>query len=116
MRTIFYDKKHNPESCFKLNLKLVKRAGNMNIMPGDRVLVGESLLFKNDIDTPWDSLLRPGTVTNRFGILAYTYDSPELESTIFGPYPDYLEIEMDEIRPTGDKKTGSFTYAVRRIL
>lgn len=112
METILYNvKPEHPE----INFDLVEKSGNCNIMPGDKVLVGESLLFKNDKDTPWLSTLRSGTVVARYGILAYTFDKESAErfnDGIYGPYPDYLEIEMDEKRPTGDKKASSFTHSV----
>ena len=113
MKTILYHEKFSP-----LDEKLTVGSGNMNIMPGDRVLVGEDLLFKNDIDTPWRTLLRSGTVINRYGILAYTYDERVAEryrDGIIGPYEDYLEVEMDEVRPTGDKKNGCFTWTAIKL-
>ena len=116
MKTVLYGVKPlYPERA----LQLTERAGNMDIMPGDRVLVVEHLLFKNDKKTPWRSLLRPGTVVARYGILAYTYNDPEealrYNEGIFGPHNDYVEIEMDNNRPTKDKKHGSFTDAVIKI-
>lgn len=110
MKTVLYG--HKPLYP-DLTEQLVSRRGNTELMPGDRVLVGENLLYKNDVDTPWQSLLRPGTVKNRYGILAYTYDKEaalQYGESIHGPYPDYLEIEMDDVRPTGDRHTGCFTY------
>jgi hypothetical protein len=118
MKTILYGIKPISKDLQFTEIDLVEWSGNMDLMPGDRVLVSESTLYRNDIDTPWRSLLRPGTVMARYGILAYTYDKENAErygEGIMGPYPDYVDIEMDEVRPTGDKKNGSFTYGVIKI-
>jgi len=42
-----------------MNWEIVQKSGNANVQVGDRVMVAEGTLFKNDVDTPWRSLLRP---------------------------------------------------------
>ena len=107
---IHYGKPHNPE-CLSAHEYLMKHSGNINITPGDRVLVGESLLYKNDVDTPFQSLLRPGTVIKRYGLLPYS-----IGDLYLGHYPDLLDIEMDDERPTGDHlMRGVFTETVKKI-
>lgn len=87
----------------------MEHSGNMDIMPGDRVYVSEHL-YKNDVDTPRCSLLRPGTVTKRYGLLPYS-----IGDLYLGHYPDLVDILMDEDRPTGDRIcTAVFTESVEK--
>jgi len=108
MKKILYGKK---PPYPKITEELVAIFGNSNIMPGEKVLVAENTLFKNDIDTPWKTLLRPGTVTKRYGSLAFRIG----EDLELGPYPDMIEIEMDVIRPTGVKTMTVFTESAVKI-
>ena len=110
-RKVHYGQRPSEEIAL-LNEKIVRSAQNFDIFSGERVLVGEGTLFKNDKDTPWHSLLRPGTVVRRYGMLPYSVG----EDLELGAYPDLLDIEMDEVRPTGDRRhDGVFTYAVVRL-
>lgn len=72
------------------------------IMPGDRVLVFDSRLFKNDRDTPLSVTMKPATVIRRYG-----YRSP-----LFGwEYPDCCDVLFDH-RPEQESR-GHFTDMIR---
>jgi len=63
-----------------------------DILPGDRVLVFDYLLYKDDVKTPLSFTLRPATVVRRYGELATRY--PISEMTL-GPYPDLVDVRFD---------------------
>ncbi len=62
------------------------------IMPGDRVLVYDSLLFKNDDDTPVSFCMKPATVVCRYGRIKETYLCGDYS---LGPYLDLCDVEFD---------------------
>lgn len=85
-------------------------------MPGDRVIVFDSTLFKNDIDTPLSYTMRPGTIVCRYGYHPYWRQGfCDLRDLYPGgyqvwKYPDLVDINFDH-RP--DKIShGHFTDGV----
>ena len=78
---------------------------DLPIMPGDRVMVFDWLLFKNDFDTPLSVTMKPATVTRRYGRLP----------TKFAPwgYPDLVDVVFDH-RPEQESQ-GHFTNCVRTL-
>lgn len=79
-----------------------------DIMPGCRVLVFDSTLFKDDKSTPLSFTERPATVIQRYGKLEYDYGDFSL-----GPYPDLLDVSFDH-RPTRISH-GHFTDGVKHL-
>jgi hypothetical protein len=82
------------------------------IMPGDRILVFEHLLFKDDIKTPLSMTMKPATVVCRYG---YILHNVVLDIPPGGwKYPDVVDIIFDH-RP--DKVSrGHFTDAVESLI
>jgi len=60
-----------------------------NIMPGDRVLVFDPQLFRDDVTTPLSYTMRPAVVLRRYGRRAEHY--PISDMTL-GPYPDLVDV------------------------
>lgn len=57
------------------------------IMPGDRVLVFDPLLYKDDVKTPLSVTKKPATVLCRYG------ERHQYDRTVF--YPDLVRIQFD---------------------
>lgn len=77
------------------------------IMPGDRVLVFDYLLFKNDISTPLSVTMKPATVICRYGMWSGWYENERY------CYPDLVDVKFDH-RPELISH-GHFTSGVKRI-
>jgi hypothetical protein len=78
-----------------------------DILPGTRILVFDSSLFKDDIKTPLSNTVRPATVVCRYGC----YGQSRL--TRHYKYSDLVDVVFDH-RP--DKvSTGHFTNGVKVI-
>lgn len=71
------------------------------VLPGSRVLVWDSALFVDDIETP--NCWRTATVISRYGY----------RSRLFGDYPDCVDVLFDH-RPEQESR-GHFTDGVRAI-
>lgn len=97
-----------------------------NIMPGDRVLVFDSLLFENDIKTPLSHTVRPATVVARYGYHSFwrlnKFDLQKAmngESTLYPggyetwKYPDLVDVRFDH-RPERISQ-GHFTDGVAML-
>ena len=82
---------------------------NKEIMHDARVIVFDSILYKDDISTPSKHTMRPATVVCRYGRkdAAITSDWPERI------YDDLVDVIFDH-RPERVSK-GHFTYAVSLI-
>lgn len=72
------------------------------IMPGDRVMVFDRRLFKNDRATPLSVTVKPATVVRRYG-----KRSPFNQEWV---YPDLVDVLFDH-RP-GEESCGHFTNGV----
>jgi hypothetical protein len=77
------------------------------ILPGSRVLVFDSCLFKDDVKTPLSYTVRPATVVCRYGC----YGQSRL--TRHYKYPDLVDVVFDH-RPL-TVSTGHFTNCVTRL-
>ena len=68
------------------------KGGSMKheILPGCRVIVFDSTLFKNDKETPLSITRKSATVTCRYGKLKYDYGDFSL-----GPYEDLIDVVFD---------------------
>jgi hypothetical protein len=80
-----------------------------DIMPGDRVLVFDWRLFKDDISTPLSVTMKPATVVCRYGALKQTYLSGDLE---LGPYPDLCDVKFDHRE---EVSKGHFTSRITKL-
>jgi hypothetical protein len=78
------------------------------VLPGTRVLVYDSKLFKNDIKTPSKTLYKPATVVCRYGKLKHDYGDFAL-----GPYEDLVDVLFDH-RPERISH-GHFTYGIQLL-
>jgi hypothetical protein len=79
------------------------------VMPGDRVLVFDPRLFKNDVDTPLSMTMRPATIIRRYGRLQKRY-SEDLE---LGPYADVVDVVFDH---RNEKPSEShFTSGIQKL-
>mgnify|MGYP001583865679 CR=1 FL=1 len=60
------------------------------IWPGDRVLVFDHRLFKDDVSTPLSMTMQPATVLRRYGEKKPSYEG-------LGPwlYPDLIDVVFD---------------------
>lgn len=78
------------------------------LMPGVRVLVFDSRLFKNDVDTPLSITLKPATIVSRYGKYDYcsAYEGGRIR------YDDLLDVVFDH-RPNIVRCV--YTYGVRLI-
>ena len=63
-----------------------------NIMPGDRVKVFDSFLFKNDKSTPLSVTMKPATVVCRYG-----KKERALDQDGFWYYPDLVDVIFDHL-------------------
>lgn len=90
-----------------------------DIMPGDRVLVFDSTLFRDDLSTPLTYTMRPATVVRRYGFNIYWGASNYLireiysEGYDFWKYPDCLDVLFDH-KPERES-CGHSTKGVRTI-
>jgi hypothetical protein len=77
---------------------------NLTIMPKDKVLAYDSLLYKNDKDTPLSITMKEATVVCRYGCRS-TYNKEWI-------YPDLVDVIFDH-----DKRLskGHFTYGVKLL-
>ena len=79
------------------------------IMPGDRVMVFDSLLYVDDKTTPLSHTVRPATVVCRYGYKVFypaSMDKPWI-------YPDNVDVLFDH-RPKSVSKR-HFTYGVKQL-
>ena len=74
------------------------------IMPGDRVLVFDSTLFRDDKSTPISFTVRPATVLRRYG---------KHSCCKRWTYPDLVDVLFDH-RPKQESK-GHFTNGVKSL-
>lgn len=79
------------------------------IMPGDRVVVFDHRLFKDDFTTPLTITMRPATVVCRYGQKVFYPSSMDKPWT----YPDLCDVLFDH-RPEEVSKA-HFTYGVRPL-
>lgn len=79
------------------------------ILPGDRVLVFDHLLYENDKRTPLHSTVRPATVVCRYGCRVKAIDQDG-----YWEYPDMVAVIFDH-KP-GYISRGHFTDGVKIIL
>ena len=79
------------------------------IWPGTRVMFFDPLLFKNDIDTPLYTTVKPATVISRYGKLKET-----IGDSVYGPDDDCVDLKFDH-RPDLISE-GHFTDYVHAIL
>ena len=93
-----------------------------NLMPGDRVLVFDSTLFRDDKSTPLSTTMRPATVVQRYGYHSFWHfwseNRPVPEDAYPGgyetwKYPDLVAVSFDH-RPE-IVSWGHFTYGVKEI-
>ena len=98
-----------------------------NLMPGDRVLVFDSSLFKDDISTPLSFTERPATVVCRYGYHSFwRLNKFELQRCLSGTsdlypggyevwkYPDLVDVQFDH-RPERISH-GHFTTGVKNLI
>lgn len=76
------------------------------LMPGDRVIVFDHTIFKDDKTTPLSMTLKPATIIRRYGQKCYY---PVSEVTYI--YPDLIDVDFDH---RGESK-GHFTTRARTI-
>lgn len=81
-----------------------------NLMPGDRVIVFDNLLYRNDLITPPTYTHRSATIIKRYGQRADFYPISKLW---LGPYPDMIDVVFDH-RPDRISH-GHFTKWVKSI-
>ena len=95
-----------------------------NIMPGDRVIVFDSSLFKDDVSTPLSHTMRPATVVCRYGYHPFWhllhFDYPHESYVELYPggyevwkYPDLVDVRFDH-RPE-QISHGHFTNGVKEL-
>jgi hypothetical protein len=77
------------------------------IMPGDRVLVFDPRLFKDDVSTPPSMTMKPATVVCRYGYKHVAANEDESDRV----YPDLVDVEFDH---RGLSK-GHFIYGVKPL-
>lgn len=89
------------------------------IMPGDRVIAGDNLLFKNDKDTPPSFTHRPATVLCRYGEkiisranICYDDYGNEHGKPEIWLYPDLVDLKFDH---RGYISRGHFTTYIELI-
>jgi hypothetical protein len=88
-----------------VELDLVEYYQNMNIFPGQRVLVYDHL----------DKKHKTGTVIKRYGLTEFN------SITCPWRYPDLCDVKLDFVRfkhEVGEKKfmsNGHFTYAIKKV-
>jgi len=78
------------------------------ILPGARVRVFDSTLFKNDVETPLSYTIRSATVVCRYGMPRKDYGN----GLVLGPYPDLIDVVFDH-RP--ELSRCHFTHVVEFI-
>lgn len=78
------------------------------LFPGDRVLVFDSLLYKDDKSTPLSITMRPATIVARYGRKDYDWESRKN-----WVYSDLIDVEFDH-RP-GKISHGHFTNMCKKI-
>ena len=76
------------------------------LMPGDRVLVFDHTLFKDDVTTPLSFTIRPATIIRRYG--RKTRYSGDESDTL---YPDLIDVDFDH---RGESR-GHFTVNAREL-
>lgn len=81
---------------------------DLSIMPGDRVMVYDSSLFKNDIDTPVSMITKPATVICRYGKQT-RYQGDETPTY----YEDLCDVLFDH--RSESVSHGHFTYYIDKI-
>lgn len=79
----------------------------MEIMPGSKVLVFDSLLFEDDKSTPLNYTFRAATVISRYGFISKFVNDLNDEPA---KYPDCVDVEFDH--RSGKISKGHFTYGV----
>jgi hypothetical protein len=97
-----------------------------NILAGDRVMVLDPSLFKDDVSTPLSFTVRPATVVARYGENAcwdYLFNGQKVPETSYlrvnenfydvWKYPDLVDVVFDH-RPARISR-GHFTTSVRWI-
>lgn len=75
-------------------------------LPGDRVLVFDSLLYKDDKATPLSTTLKWGTVIKWYGTPMREYPINDL---VLGPYESVVDVEFDHRKGIS---SGHFTYGI----
>lgn len=89
-----------------------------NLMPGDRVLVFDSILFKDDVSTPLTYTVRPATIVRRYGSHGWwgftkTYIQENRPNYEVWKYPDLVDVLFDH-RPERVSH-GHFTDGVKDL-
>jgi len=81
---------------------------SLDIIPGDKVMVFDATIFKNDVDTPLSQTIKKATVVRRYGNLQTRYCS----GSELGPYADLVDVVFDH-RPESVSH-GHFTDRIVR--
>ena len=82
-----------------------------NLMPGDRVKVFDSSLFKDDKTTPLSMTMKSATIVKRYGQIARHYP---INDFTLGPYEDMVDVVFDH-KPERVSH-GHFTWGVESNL
>src|ERR1700733_10434767 len=78
---------------------------------GDRVMVFDHRLYKDDVTTPISMTVKPATVVKWYGKTKTVYRINDFE---FGPYPSLVDVLFDHRQE--EISEAHFTYALRRSL
>lgn len=82
---------------------------NSSIMPGDKVLVFDNRLYKDDRATPLSTTMKLATVIRRYG---YRFREVLCGELVDWKYPDCLDVVFDH---DGRTSHGHFTDSVIAI-
>lgn len=80
----------------------------IDLMPGDRIMLFNYRLWKDDKTTPLSVTMQPCTVLNRYGKMKTRYPGLHDDEQL-GPYEDLIDVNFDN----GGKSEGHFTYNVQ---
>lgn len=80
-----------------------------DLMPGDRVIVFDSILYKDDFTTPLTHTMKAATIVCRYG----RKDPPIGEDYPERTYDDLCDVVFDHRKDSVSK--GHFTYGIKRI-